>query len=118
MSGGHWDYAGGRIAYDLEAMAEDPEVQQRWPMLARTLMQTAQWFRAVEHEMDWDLSSDSKIEDDGAFDLAAVGALLDLVLKVMPDAHFDRGKWGTIHAWQQRTGAESSSGFRPAGGEP
>lgn len=115
MSGGHWDYKGGRMAWDIECIANDPDVQSRWPTLAKALMGLSGWIRAVEHEMDWDLSSDSHIPNDAEFDLQALGALLDLVLKAIPEEHFERGKWATIQNWQRITGAEQSPGFQESG---
>ena len=57
---------------------------------------------AVERDMDYDLSGDSHIPDDEAFDRAAFAAVLDALLKAAPDAWFPRGKWATIQAIQAR----------------
>jgi len=81
MSGGHWDYVQQRIQNDLETVAQDPEVQQRWPMLAQMLGELSESLYETLRAMDWDLSYDSPIPDDTAFDQQAVEALLDIILK-------------------------------------
>jgi hypothetical protein len=56
----------------------------------------------MEHTMDWDLSMDSRIPDDGQFEQRAIFALLEPAMKAAPDAWFPRGKWATIQAVQAR----------------
>lgn len=102
MSGGHWQYLGHRIESDLLMVAEDPDVQARWPHIGVAIATFAKWFRDVEHEMDYDLSGDTKITPDAAFDMGQFGKLLDEFLKAAPDVWFLRGKWATIQAVQGR----------------
>jgi len=106
MSGGRWDYVGSRIRTGLEEIAQSEEVKERWPRLAEALDRLGQVLYMVEHDMDWDLSADSYIDDDPAFEKAALGKLLDATLRALPDDLFERGKWATIQAWQERTGSE------------
>ena len=109
MSGGHWEYSGFGIQEALQLIANDPSVQERWPLLSHVFNKLAPLLYRIEHEIDWDLSGDSKIESDGQFDLVAVGAILDILLKELPDTMFPKGKWATIQAWQGRTGSESTT---------
>lgn|SRR5574341_769444 len=123
MSGGHWQYAGPRIEYELEQIGFDPSVLGRWPRLARLLVGDTRsvWddsplveeerglcvLYEIENEMDRDLSGDSKIKDDDAFDRAAVWKLLRAAMIAAPDEWFPRGKWATIQAVEAR--AEGTS---------
>lgn len=75
MSGGHWNYAGPRIRDELEMIAEDSAVARRFPALAAELERLARALYRVEHDLDWDLSADSGIRDDRAFEEQALGEL-------------------------------------------
>ena len=75
MSGGHWQYLGFRLQENIESIALDSEVVSRWPMTAQVLERLAPVLYRIEHEMDWDISADSVIENDAAFDAACVAAL-------------------------------------------
>ena len=110
MSGGHWQYAGFRIKDEIGNIAEDESVQSRWPGTAAALANLADVLYEIEHEMDYDLSSDSAINDDAAFDFKATWAILNAVLKAAPDEWFPRGKWATIQAAQSRVAKESREG--------
>ena len=68
MSGGHWQYSGSRLRDLLEQIAGDREVRWRWPRIAQFLASLAPILYDAEHEMDWDLSSDSSVKDDRAFE--------------------------------------------------
>ena len=72
MGGGYWDHVGVRIDSYLEMIAEDEEVKVRWPCTAAVLTSLGSTLRALEHEMDWDLSGDRHIEDDAVWDDAAL----------------------------------------------
>jgi len=98
------------IKDQIEGIAEDESVLSRWPHTAAALKALSEVLYQIEHEMDWDLSSDSCIEDDAAFDAKSVGALLDAVLKAAPDTWFPRGKWATIQAVQGRVAKEGREG--------
>ena len=108
MSGGHWEYVGYRLQDDLATISKDTDVASRWPLIRDAIAAVAEWIQPTEHEMDYDLSSDSQIPDDAAFDRTQFGALLDAMLKVAPDEWFPRGKWATIQAVQGRAKGESA----------
>ena len=81
MSGGHWQYAGARLDYTLSDIADDPEVKERWPLTAACLTSLRSALRALEHEMDWDLSGDTAIMDDAAWDIEACRLLRGAVTR-------------------------------------
>ena len=107
MSGGHWNYAGAIVRDGLETVSEDQDARDRWPLTAAAFKALAELVYRIEHEMDFALSGDSAIIDDGAFDRRDVGELLDGILKITPDAWFPCGKWATIQAIQGRTGYDT-----------
>jgi hypothetical protein len=102
MSGGHWDYCGSRIRNELERIADDQQVTARWPLISQLFRNLATIVYDAEHEMDWDLSSDSHIADDKVFQRSVVGAVLVSAMKAAPDEWFPRGKWATIQVMQGR----------------
>ena len=102
MSGGHWQYGHSILRDHLELVGTDPDVVERWPLLASVLTRLADVLYGTEQEMDYDLSGDSFISDDAAFDRAALGRILEITMKAAPDAWFPRGKWATIQAIQGR----------------
>jgi len=75
MSGGHWDYCQHMIRYNLEGISEDPEVKERFPLLAKKLSKLATILDSIIHDLDWDLSGDSEIENDMDFELESLGKL-------------------------------------------
>lgn len=88
MSGGYWDYIGYKIENALTEISEDEHVQHRWPGVSRIFKQVAPVLKRLEYEMDWDLSADSWIPDDTAWDLAACAALVAAVTPpVQPRFH-------------------------------
>jgi len=104
MSGGQWNYEDKRMRDVFEEIG-DEEVKRRWPKTAEMIKLLGSSLCDVTHEMDWDLSGDTHHDDDKAFDRECQAKLLDAVLKTCPDEWFPRGKWGTIQAIQERTGA-------------
>jgi len=102
MSGGYWDYSGFRLQEALETIADDEAVKTRWPELAQLLQDLGPILYEIEHDLDWDLSSDSSIKDDRQFSDAAIGKILEVAMKAAPDSWFPRGKWATIQAVQER----------------
>ena len=86
MSGGHWGYAGARLDMTLAEIADDEEVKVRWPDLAAVLTRLGPTLRALEHEMDWDLSADTHIGDDSEWDDRACQLLRAAVLLAPMDA--------------------------------
>lgn len=68
MSGGHWDYAGAKIKYPLQDIAEDDKVLDRFPLLAKILYQLGDIIYDIEHDIDWDFCDDHYIKDDGKWE--------------------------------------------------
>ena len=102
MSGGHWQYSGSRLRDLLEQIAGDREVRWRWPRIAQFLASLAPILYDAEHEMDWDLSSDSSVKDDRAFEDRICHVILVAAMQAADDRLFPRGKWATIQAVQGR----------------
>jgi len=75
MSGGHWDYAGSRIKYELEGIAADGDLQGDAPRLAIVIGKLANILYRIEHDLDWHYSSDSSIRDFAAFEKKALAEL-------------------------------------------
>ena len=78
MSGGHFDYVGARIRDGLEEIANNEEVQTRFPQLAIRLRDLASVLYDLEHDLDWDLSGDTGIENDAEFEAHALAWLGDV----------------------------------------
>ena len=102
MSGGHWQYAGGPIRDALFMLSEDSDLNVRWPRLAPLFASLAVAIYDAEREMDWDLSSDSHIDDDVAFEDRVILSVLVPTMEAARDQLFPRGKWATIQAVQAR----------------
>ena len=75
MSGGHWDYDQFKMRNVLECVALDVEVKVRFPKLSRELRRLGYTLEMVVHDLDWDLSGDTKIADDGDFEHRAIEVL-------------------------------------------
>ena len=104
MSGGHSDYVGFKIQNGLKQIADNPEYKERWPITCQLLNSLAEPIYQAEHDMDWAISGDIRL--DKVNDLKLVGNILDFLLKACPDEWFPRGKWATIQAIQERVGGE------------
>lgn len=102
MSGGHWDYGGSRAREALDAVAQDATVRERWPLTASAFAVLAGWVPQADHDMDWDISGDTCIKDDGKFDVETFSGLFVGLMNAAPDAWFPRGKWATIQAIRER----------------
>ncbi len=102
MSGGNWDYTGAKLLEWLTFIGNDGAARRRWPMTINAFYILGDPLRKAEHEMDWDLSGDKKIDDDKQFDEAALWSLVEPLLELSPDHWFPRGKWATIQALQTR----------------
>lgn len=76
MSGGHWDYSGYEIQRILERIGKDEEVSRRFPILSSVFVELADVLCNIEHELDYDLSDDTKLEDDAGFQAQAISKLL------------------------------------------
>jgi Flp pilus assembly protein CpaB len=72
VSGGRWDYQQYRLRDVTESVATDVEVARRFPRLAATLRQVGETVKDVMHDLDYDLSGDSEIRDDKAFEQQAI----------------------------------------------
>lgn len=101
MSGGHWEYKGTRIQFDLEDIANDESLKKYWPNIGRVLAFLAEWIYDTEHDMDWHLSADHFIKDNEKWEDARLLLLLTEVMKQVPDQYFPRGKWALIQYFQQ-----------------
>ena len=75
MSGGHWNYSGYRIQDELRIIAEDEQAGSRWPRLMAAFRYLGDALYNLEREMDYDLSSDSHIDDDRVFEEQALWQL-------------------------------------------
>ena len=75
MSGGHWDYCQYRIRDNLSDIADDPQVAERFPLLAKRFEALSHALCEVIHDLDWDLSFDQSIKDDRAFEVRALDLL-------------------------------------------
>ena len=78
MSGGHWNYNGLRIQEMLEDMGRDGAVKSRFPRLSKIFERLGKTLYEIEHELDYDLSGDRKIEDDTTFEVKAIQELKDI----------------------------------------
>lgn len=102
VSGGHWDYLSHRIQEALEQVAADEFVKRRWPKVGTLLNELAPILAQIEHDMDWDICSDSSIPDDAKWEAERIGQILEAAMIAAPDEWFPRGKWATIQAVQGR----------------
>lgn len=108
MSGGHFNYGGSLMRDHLEMVSQDGAVKRRWPLTAAILAGLADLFYEAEQAIDYDLSGDSSVGDDVAFDITTVSQILVLVMKNAPDKWFPRGKWATIQAVEGRVDAKET----------
>ena len=81
MSGGHFNYLGAQIQDALEAIGQDEEVRRRFPYLSQLLIGLAPILSTIEHDIDWDLSSDTKIPNDLAFERSTLMQVLEVAMK-------------------------------------
>lgn len=68
MSGGHWDYEQNRIRNVLEIVGNDGKIIQKAPKIAQVYRSLATILENNMHAMDYDLCSDSEIEDWKSFE--------------------------------------------------
>jgi len=85
MSGGHWDHRQYGMTSFLQDAADDETVIERFPKLAKLLGELGDALGKVAHDLDWDLSGDTLIKDDVAFEQAA----LDSLRMVLDDSRHD-----------------------------
>jgi len=82
MSGGHFGYSGARLEDDLDNIARDPYVKDRFPELSNMLLELGDILREMEHEMDWDLCGDTFIKDDRVFENEVLNKIFDVVQRL------------------------------------
>ena len=68
MSGGHFNYTESELRESLAWIARDPAIVKRWPHLGEIFKLLSEWAYQTVHAIDYDLSSDASIDNDGAFD--------------------------------------------------
>ncbi|MCK4454434.1 hypothetical protein KAU51_03830 [Candidatus Parcubacteria bacterium] len=67
MSGGEWNYFDRRFNYDLEEFCND--IKERFPTLAEELLKKGKIICEIVHDIDYDVCSDTMIEDDADFEI-------------------------------------------------
>lgn len=75
MSGGHYKYCPYEVTDGLADFSDDQETKERFPKLATVLSDLAYELGSILHNLDLDLSRDSYIVDDVAFEKEAILAL-------------------------------------------
>jgi hypothetical protein len=68
MSGGHWDYKQFEVRDGLQMVGNDRQIIQKAPKIAQIYRSLATILEDNMHQMDYDLSGDSSIEDWKAFE--------------------------------------------------
>ena len=81
MSGGHFDYVQYRITEGLLEFGSDKEVKKRFPTLSKKLRHLSLFLVEILHDIDWDLSGDSSIEDDKEFEKESLKQLGEIDVK-------------------------------------
>jgi len=82
MSGGYFGYSGARLEDELDNIARDLEVVDRFPELSKVLLEMGKILREMEHEMDWDFSGDTFIKNDRAFENEVLDKIFDVVQRL------------------------------------
>ena len=75
MRGGRWNYAGPRIEEILTEMGNDTKTMYRFPRLSHILIELSVILYDIEHDLDWDFSGDSSIENDSDWETAFINKL-------------------------------------------
>ncbi len=79
MSGGHWNYSNHQASNFYACyFKNDPAVKERWPRLQKALVDMHEAMDAITHDIDYDLSGDSTIDDDREFEDQAIKNLCDV----------------------------------------
>lgn len=81
MSGGHWEYRDSQISEILQTVGQDGKVIQRFPKLAQVFRDLGEKLGDITHELDWDFSGDSMIEDDRKFELECLEEMAAVLKK-------------------------------------
>ena len=81
MSGGHWDYEQFRVRECMQNVGEDGQVIIRFPKLAQVMRDLGEVLEDIIHDLDWDLSGDTEIDDDPAFEASAIRSIGAVISK-------------------------------------
>jgi len=79
MSGGHWEYRQYSVKDLLLDVGNDGKLFQRMPKLCQVFRSLAVLLDDTVHDLDWDLSSDTLIEDDEEFQSQFIKKLGELI---------------------------------------
>lgn len=79
MSGGHWEYRQYSVKDLLLDVGNDGKLLQRMPKLCQVFRSLAVLLDDTVHDLDWDLSSDTLIEDDEEFQSQFIKKLGELI---------------------------------------
>lgn len=77
MSGGHWNYSNHEIKEHLCEIGNDGYMIRRFPRLADIMHNLGVQLDDIIHEIDWDFSGDSSIDDDKEFEKKAIKMLIE-----------------------------------------
>lgn len=75
MSGGHFKYTQRSLTECLNLVTQDEEVLERFPYLAKALTNLNKELTQILHDLDYDLSRDEDVENDGFFESEAIRSL-------------------------------------------
>jgi len=79
MSGGHWEYRQYSVKDLLLDVGNDGKLLQRMPKLCQVFRSLAVLLDDTVHDLDWDLSSDTLIEDDEEFQSQFIKRIGELI---------------------------------------
>ena len=82
MSGGHFNYCQYRAEECFEEVSRDIYVRQRFPALRVLFKGLADILGDALHDIDWDLSGDSSIDDDPKFESDLIVSIEELLREV------------------------------------
>ena len=103
MSGGHWDYGQFRMQEVLEMVSRDSAVVLRFPKVAGVLSALATKLGSLVHELDYDISGDTTIDDERAWEDQA---LLTLAEALRADPSVGNG----LPLWYSRSNEKGFQG--------
>lgn len=75
MSGGHWNHEEYKIQELLERVGTDTAIRERFPSLAIELQAMGSLLTKIVRDLDYDISGDTSIKDDAAFEREALRSL-------------------------------------------
>lgn len=81
MSGGHWEYEQYGMERVLKEIGRDGETILRFPKLAQIFRDLGEVLGEVVHDLDYDFSGDSSIDNDSQFENKAVSRITGVVNK-------------------------------------